>query len=134
MDPRRSERLTEALRTELDEILNYELADPRITDSAVIDVVLSPDGKKAHVRLALAGSANEQAECLKAIEKAKGYVRHLLTERVDVFLVPDLRFDLDLTPELRTKTNSMLRRIRKGRPKDDPAAESTDQPQKNPLE
>ncbi|MEZ5357048.1 MAG: 30S ribosome-binding factor RbfA [Bryobacteraceae bacterium] len=130
MDPRRSERLTEALRTEIDEILNYELADPRITDTAVIDVVLSGDGKKAHIRLAVDGSPAEQAECLKAIEKAKGYVRHLLTERVDVFFIPDLRFELDLTPQLRTKADSMLRRIRKGRPREAPEPESSGVPKK----
>ncbi|MEZ5399078.1 MAG: 30S ribosome-binding factor RbfA [Bryobacteraceae bacterium] len=122
MDPRRSERLTEALRAELDEILNYELGDPRMVDSQVSDLILSADGRKAHVRLAMAGSAAEQDECLKAIEKAKGYIRHLLTERVDVYHIPDLRFELDVTPELRGKANLMLRRVRRGRPRPEDAA------------
>jgi ribosome-binding factor A len=117
MDPRRSERLSEALRSELDEILNYELSDPRLTDTAVSDIVLSHDGRKAHVRLAIDGSAAEQADCLKAIENAKGYIRHLLTERVDIYHIPDLRFDLDVSPDLRGRADSLLRRIRKGRPK-----------------
>lgn len=111
----RSERLAESLRVELDEILNYELDDPRITSIAVTEVQLSPDNKKAHVRLAIAGSAAEQAGCLEAIEKAKGYVKSILTDRVDVFRLPDLYYDADLDPSVRDRAPALLRRIRRGR-------------------
>jgi ribosome-binding factor A len=119
MDPRRTERLSEALRFELDEILNYELDDPRMTSVAVTEVLLAADGKKAHVRLAIQGEALEQEECLKAIEKAKGYIRHLLVERIDMLRIPDLRFDCDLSPELRVKAEALLKRVRRGRPKEE---------------
>ncbi|MBM3740464.1 MAG: 30S ribosome-binding factor RbfA [Acidobacteria bacterium] len=119
MDPRRSERLAEALRTEVEELINYELDDPRLTGIAVAvtEVLLSKDGKKAHVRLAIDASADQQAECLKAIENAKGYLKHQLSERVDVFRMPDLRFDADLPAALRLKSEALLRRVRKGRPR-----------------
>ncbi len=119
MDPRRSERLSEALRSELDEILNYELDDPRMTSVAVTEVLLSADLKKAHIRLAIGGDSSEQALCLEAIEKANGYVRHLLVERLGLFRIPDLRFDCDLSPELRAKAQGLLKRIRRGRPRDE---------------
>ncbi|MFN7919810.1 MAG: 30S ribosome-binding factor RbfA [Bryobacteraceae bacterium] len=118
MDPRRAERLTESIRTELEEILQYELNDPRVAVAAVTDVVLSPDGKKAHVRLALEGDAEVQAATLDAIETAKGFVRHLLADRIDVFRVPDLRFDADIPAEVREKAPHLMRKIRRGRPKD----------------
>jgi len=38
MEPHRSERLAESLRNELDEILNYELNDPRLTTVTVTEV------------------------------------------------------------------------------------------------
>ena len=117
MDPHRSERVAEALRAELEEILNYELDDPRVSAVGVTEVVLSPDRKKAHVRLALAGTAPEQRGCLEAIEKAKGYVRHLLSERLEMYRLPDLRFDSDLPPELRDKAAVLLRKARRGRPR-----------------
>ena len=50
MDPRRSERLSEALREELEELINYELTDPRIDVMGVAEVLITPDGKHARVR------------------------------------------------------------------------------------
>ena len=119
MDPRRSERLSEALRSELDEILNYELDDPRMTSVAVTEVLLSADGKKAHIRLAFEGQPAQQFACLEVIEKAKGYIRHLLVERLELFRIPDIRFDGDLAPDLRIKADALLKRIHRGRPKDE---------------
>ena len=39
MDPRRSERIAETIREELEEILNYELSDPRIRSARVTEVL-----------------------------------------------------------------------------------------------
>lgn len=118
MDPRRSERLAESLRSELEEIINYELDDPRISSVAVTDVILSPDGRKAHVRLAVSGAAAEQAGCLRAVETAKGFIRHRIGERIELYRLPDLYFDSDLPPDMRAKAPALLRRIRKGRPRE----------------
>ncbi len=107
--------MAESLRTELEEILNYELNDPRITSVVVTDVIIAPDLKKAHVRLALGGSPEEQQKSLEAIENAKGYVRHLIAGRVELFRTPDLYFDSDLPVDLRGKGPALLRRMRKGR-------------------
>jgi ribosome-binding factor A len=64
MDPRRSERLSEALRSELEEILQYELTDPRIDVANVAEVLISPDGKHARVRLNLNGDRAWQEQTL----------------------------------------------------------------------
>lgn len=111
----RSERLAESLRIELDEILNYELNDRRITSISVTEVQLSPDHKKAHVRLAVAGTETEQAACLEAVEKAKSYIKQILIDRVDIFRLPDLYFDADIAPATRERALALLRRIKRGR-------------------
>jgi ribosome-binding factor A len=118
MEPHRAERVAEALRTELEEILNYELNDPRMTPVVITEVILTPDGRKARVRLYVEGSAEQADQTLQIIEKAKGYIRHVVAERVDVFRAPDLRFEADLSPHLREKAEDLLRRVRKGRPRD----------------
>jgi ribosome-binding factor A len=111
----RSERLAESLRVELEEILNYELNDPRLTTVTVTEVQLSPDHKKAHIRLAVEGDEAAQAACLEAIENAKGYIKVLVADRVEIFRLPDLYFDPDLTPAVRSRVPGLLRRIRRGR-------------------
>ena len=72
MDPRRSERLSEALRDELEELIGYELTDPRIDVAGVAEVLLTPDGKHARVRLNLNGDRAWQEQTLDALDHAKG--------------------------------------------------------------
>ena len=117
MDPHRHERISESLREELEEIICYELSDPRIGQVAITTVHVSPDYKRAHVMLSLRGTEAEQAETQKAIEHAKGFLRHELADRLQLFHTPELRFDADLPASLAAKAPKLLRRFRRGRPK-----------------
>lgn len=117
MDNRRHERVAATLSDELEEILNYELGDPRIGEVTVTEVLISPNLKKAHVRLAIQGTPAEQQASLEAVESAKGFIRHLIAERIDLFRTPDLYFVSDLPLDVRGRESALLRRIRKGRPR-----------------
>jgi ribosome-binding factor A len=123
LDPRRTERVSTGLREELDELINYELNDPRVGSVAVTDVHVSPDFRKAHVRLVLQGTEAEQAVSLAAINHAKQFLRHQLAERLQLFHTPDLEFETALPAGLGAKAPQILKRIRRGRPK----------PEKNPI-
>jgi ribosome-binding factor A len=48
MDARRSERVAEALREELEELITGELTDPRIEVTSVIEVLVAPDARTAN--------------------------------------------------------------------------------------
>ncbi len=117
MEARRSERVAEALRDELGEIINYELNDPRVTAVAVTQVFFPPGARQVHVRLSIQGTAEEQAACLEAIQKACGFIKIQVSERIDMFRMPELKFFADLDPETRRKQADILRRIRRGRPR-----------------
>jgi ribosome-binding factor A len=119
MEGHRNERVVEALREELDEIINYELSDPRIHDVRVTEVFLPPGGKQAHIRLSLGGSAEEQEQTLEALRRASGHIRRLVLERIEVYRLPEMRFFADISPQLREKLGPVIRRIRRGRPKGD---------------
>ncbi len=118
MDPHRSERLAELLREELDEIINYELDDPRIVDAAVTEVLLAPDLRYAEVRLAFSGGIEAAAGALKALEHAKAHIRRLLAARIEVRRLPDLRFASDLAVDSPERLKRLLGRIRRGRPRE----------------
>jgi len=118
VDQHRNERVSEGIREELDEIINYELADPRILGATVSEVHVSPDFRRAHVQLVLEGSAEQQASTLAAIEHAKQFLRKQLADRLQLFHTPDLHFEAALPVSLGGKVPQILKRIRKGRPKD----------------
>lgn len=123
MDPHRNERVSEKLREELDELIGYEMSDPRVGGASVSEIHLSPDLRKAVVTLVLTGTAAEQATTLDAIRNAKQFLKQQLTERLQLYRTPDLYFDAALPASLGAKAPEILKRIKRGRPK----------PEKNPI-
>jgi ribosome-binding factor A len=118
MEARRTERVAEMLRVEIGEIINYELQDPRITQVAVTEVLFPAGAKQAHVRLAIEGTPEQQETCLEAIIKASGFIKIQVAERIDVFRMPDLKFYTDVDPAVRARQKNLLRKVRRGRPRD----------------
>jgi ribosome-binding factor A len=118
MENHRNERISATLREELAEIINYELTDPRIQTVAVTEVFVPPGGKQVHVRLAIQGTTAEQAETLEALIHAGAFIRQTVAERIDVFRIPDIKFFADVSPQIRAKSTTLMRRIKRGRPKE----------------
>ena len=115
MDPHRHQRVSESIREELEEMISFELADPRIGGVMVTEALVSPDYRRAHVRLALQGTPAEQKTSLEAIEHAKAFLKVQLTERLQLFRTPDLHFEADLPAALAAKAPQILKRIKRGR-------------------
>ena len=116
MDDIKFHRVAEALREELGELISYELADPRVDSVTVTEVLVTPDRKKAVVRLNIADpDATDGA--LAALSSAKGFLRKQLANRLDFRNTPELSFESDKEVPS-TKVESLLKRIRKGRPRD----------------
>jgi ribosome-binding factor A len=118
LDPHRHERVSESIREELDELIAYEMSDPRVGSATVTEVLISNDYRKAVIRLALLGTPQEQADTLAALNHAKQFLRHELTERLQLFKSPELYFEAALAADLAAKAAKILKRIERGRPKD----------------
>ncbi len=113
MDPHRAGRLAEAIREELYELINFQLADPRIQNVEIAAIELSPDKRKAVVRIVAA-----REETLAALEHAKGFLRKELAATLDVFRVPDLRFEEAAPAVAPGRAIGLLKRMRRGRPRE----------------
>jgi ribosome-binding factor A len=118
MDSHRSQRVSEALREELGELISYELSDPRIGDAVVTEVLVSRDMRHAQVRLHLSEQTEKQRDTIRALEGAKHFLRHQLSERLNIFRIPELHFEADVSTEENGRMNHLLKRIRRGRPRD----------------
>lgn len=118
MDPYRAVRISEALREELDELIEYEMADPRVSGITVTEVLISPDRKKAQVRLAMPPDEAFRKEAIVALEHAKGFLKREVALRLQMFRIPDLYFEADVSAGLTAKMEHLLKRVKKGRPRD----------------
>ncbi|MBX5494162.1 MAG: 30S ribosome-binding factor RbfA [Bryobacteraceae bacterium] len=131
MDERRAQRVSEAMREELSEIIGYEMSDPRLSLVDVTEVHLSPDLRRAQVRVALGGTEAEQQEALQTLEKARGYLRRAISQRLQLYRTPDLHFEPAAKLRPGTRVDQLLKRIRRGRPRDNSSAHSPE-PEKSP--
>ncbi len=117
MTDHRTERISEALREELTELIAYELSDPRVAGAIVTDVQVSPDKRHAFVRVNILPEADKQ-ETLAALDHARNFLKRELSVRLGLFRIPDLHFDADIQSELGGRMEQLLKRVRKGRPKE----------------
>jgi ribosome-binding factor A len=119
MDPHRTERVSEALREELGEMIAYELSDPRVADATVTEVLVTPGMKHAQVRLHFADpNLSSQEATIAALNGAKHYLRNKLRERLTLFRIPELHFEADVDSSGSGRMEQLLKRIRRGRPRD----------------
>lgn len=117
MEGHRAERVTEAIRIELGEMIGYELSDPRISTATVTEVHISPDLR--HARVCVAFQKQQEAEAaLKALDGARHFLRRELSRRLDVYRIPELHFEADVGTQIGDRMDFLFRRIRKGRPRD----------------
>jgi ribosome-binding factor A len=118
MDQHRAERVSEALREELGEMISYELFDPRIGEAVVTEVLISPDKKHAQVRLHMDKDLAAQKQTLQALEGARHFLKRQIALRLNLYRVPELHFEADVERADTTRMSHLLKRIRRGRPRD----------------
>ncbi|HUK31001.1 MAG TPA: 30S ribosome-binding factor RbfA [Candidatus Acidoferrum sp.] len=106
----RHERVAEEIHHEVDSMLAGELRDPRLEASVTVtEVRLQPDMKLARVFVQIIGTPKEQSDALAALTKATGYIRHELTERIQMRRSPDLQFLMDTSEEQARRIEELLR-------------------------
>jgi ribosome-binding factor A len=105
---RRQARLQDQIQSEMAEMIELELRDPRISFATVTRVDLSPDLRSAHVRVSVAGEKEAQEETLEGLASATGYLRHELSLRLRLRRVPELVFVLDHSAEDMHRIETLL--------------------------
>jgi ribosome-binding factor A len=109
------ERLSEAIREEIETILEGELADPRIGLASVTGVEMAEDARSARVMVNVAGDDADAEQTLEGLDAAKNFVRRELAERLRLRRPPELFFQLDRSLQMETRVEELLERARKRR-------------------
>ena len=106
-------RLSEAIREEIETILEGELGDPRIGLASVSSVVMAQDARSARVMVTVAGDDAEVERTLDGLAAARNYVRHQLAERLRLRRPPELYFQVDRADQLESRVEELLGRAKK---------------------
>ena len=107
------ERLSEALREEIETILEGELGDPRIGLVNVSEVHLAPDSRSARVLVVVEGDDAAAVATMEGLQAASGYVRRELVERLHLRRAPELIFIHDRSHEYVARIDELLDRSKK---------------------
>src|ERR1700722_15869488 len=123
----RHERVAEQILHELGIMVAGELKDPRIEALVTItEVRVTPDLKHARVLDSVMGNEAEQKSTIRGLFAAVGYIRHELTERIQLRRAPEIHFTLDhseeygrtnadLLPQKKTNTKRKKKKKKKAR-------------------
>ena len=105
---RRTDRMADLLRAEISDLLLRSVHDPRIKLVSVTDIDVSPDLRRAVVRVSLLGGEEERQATLAALRHAKGFLRTELSHRLRTRVTPELVFELDRGAEHSQKISDLL--------------------------
>jgi len=106
-------RVGEALREEIETLVEGELADPRIGLVSVTAVHVADDGRSAEVWVNVEGDDPEADRSLEGLEAAREYIRHELVERLRIRRPPELIFRLDRAEQDKARVEELLERAKK---------------------
>jgi ribosome-binding factor A len=106
-------RLGEALREEIETLVEGELADPRIGLVNVTGVHLAEDGRTAQVLVDVDGDDDEAEQSMQGLDAAKAYIRHELADRLRLRRAPELFFRLDRSEREQARVEQLLERAKK---------------------
>lgn len=115
-DGTRGPKVADTIRGELmNMLLAGEVHDPRLQNVVISSVVLTADLRlaKVYVRLlSLGADAAQQAAVLRALGRAKGFLRSELAQRLKLRFAPDLRFYWDESIDRGAEMEALLREIK----------------------
>jgi ribosome-binding factor A len=106
-------RLAEALREEIDTILEGELGDPRIGLVNVSSIELADDSRSARVLVSVAGDDREAERAMQGLAAAGGYIRREVASRLHLRRPPELIFFLDRSQQYSARIDELLNRTQK---------------------
>ena len=120
----RPERVAEAIKREMAEILTHRMRDPRLGGMiSVTDVEVTPDLSLARIFVSVLGADAERERAIEALSHSAGFVRHELAPRLGLREMPEIRFLPDTSIQTGARVEELLRRLASGEaiPDDDEA-------------
>ncbi len=111
--PLRLTRISDRFLKELSEMLvKDEIRDPRLAGISVTDVKVDRELAYADIYVSAVEGVARSKEVLEGLERASGFIRKALSDRIELRTFPRLRFHWDVTPERADHIEQLLASIR----------------------
>lgn len=107
----RAERVGNVIYKVIVEAFKFKLSDPRLRGVEITRVRLTPDLGTARVSFHLS-SKERQGEALKGLTSAKGYMKRLIADAVELKFMPEIEFFYDDGVDATERIDELLRSVR----------------------
>lgn len=113
---RRTQRVGEAMREALGELIQRQVKDPRVGFVTITAVRVTPDLGKAHVYYTVLGDDSSIEETQRGLESAAPYLRTETGRRVRLKTLPELHFHYDDTVDQGRRVDEVIAEIHRNEP------------------
>ena len=107
----KQKRLEGIIRKDISDIIQFDLKDPDVGFVTITDVKVSSDHSYATVYVTFLGQSPRAQAGLRALNRARGFIRSQLSQMLDIRRTPELTFKLDTAMENGRHIDEILQKI-----------------------
>ena len=115
----RMERINEMVKREVGKIIHLDLQDPHFQFVSITNVKVSPDLRIAWVSFSFLGEESQAGAVELALNHAAGFIRHLMSQRVELRHTPKIEFVYDPSLNYSANVEEILGQIKNEIPFED---------------
>ncbi len=109
----RADRVGGQVQRALSELLHKRIRDPRLTDTTISEVQMSPDLKLAKIYYTLPDRKRARDDALAGFNSASGFMKRTLARELGLRYMPDLKFYYDESFDYGAKIDNLLKSLNK---------------------
>jgi ribosome-binding factor A len=104
----RARRVADQMQRELSELIRLQVKDPRVGMPTITEVEVTRDMDHAKVFFTTLGGKPEHDACLLGLQRASGFLRTQLSQRMQLRQVPKLSFVYDQSVERGVQLSQLI--------------------------
>ncbi len=108
----RSDRVGGLIQQVLAELLLTEISDPRLAHATITGVKVSRDLRIAKIYFASGNKEGASEAAMEGFDRARGYVKRELAQRLGLRYMPDLRFYYDDAIDRGARMEKLLKMVK----------------------
>ena len=105
----RVERVADAIREVIAELLLRGIKDPRVGMATITGVKLTPDLRHARVYFSVIGDDAARARTLAGLRSASGFIRNQIGKKLSLRVSPQVIFEVDPSFEQAERVSQLLK-------------------------
>jgi ribosome-binding factor A len=105
----RSDRVSGLIQKVLSEILKRDIGDPRLKMATITEVEVTRDLKLARIYFTTPGDKRKKDAAINGFRSARGFIKRILADQIDLKYMPDLKFIYDNSLEYGAHIDELIK-------------------------